>query len=105
MTNSSFYKLFFKAVSNETRLEIVELLKKAPKNVTQIGDELGFEQSRVSKALRCLTHCGFVSARWKKGNKIYSLNGEILPMLKSIDKHILKYQKQLIDCSILKGIK
>jgi len=102
MTNLSYYKLFFKAVSNQTRLDIVELLKTSPKNVTQICDELGVEQSRVSKALGCLTHCGFVSARWDKGNKIYSINGEVLPILRSIDKHLLKYQKQLIDCGTLK---
>lgn len=96
------YKLFSKAFSNKTRFEIINLLKKGPKNVTEICKELGFEQSRVSHNIRCLENCGFVSSERKKKNILYSLNGEIVPILKSIDKHIAKYQDQLVQCGILK---
>lgn len=96
------YRLFFKAISNTTRIRIIELLKEKPRNVTEICQGLGFEQSRVSHALKCLANCGFVSAKWNNGNRIYSLNGELSPILSSIDKHIKNYRKQLIECGVLK---
>lgn len=102
MNKISYYKLLLKAIGNETRAEIINLLKSNPKNVSQICAELKFEQSRVSHALKCLTNCGFVSAKWGNGNKIYSLNGEIKPILGAIDRHITKYQKRLKECGILK---
>jgi DNA-binding transcriptional ArsR family regulator len=96
------YNLFLKAVGNKTRAEIINLLRRGPKNVSQICRELGFEQSRVSHALGCLATCGFVSGKWEKGRKVYSLNGEIKPILTSIDRHIEKYRKELLRCGVLK---
>lgn len=101
MNNLSYYKLFFQALGNKTRAEIVSLLRKSPKNVSQICRELNFEQSRVSHALKCLANCGFVSAKWKNGRRIYSLNGEMKNILTSVEKHIKKYKEQLLACGIL----
>jgi len=98
------YKLFFKAFSNNTRFEIIRLLKKGPKSVTEICKELGFEQSRVSHNLKCLENCGFVSSKRNGKNKIYSLDKKhILPILENIDKHIERYNKRLESCGILRG--
>jgi len=96
------YKLFFKAFSNKTRFEIIRLLKKCPKSVTEICKELGFEQSRVSHNLKCLENCGFVSSKRNGKNKIYSLDKKhILPILDNIDKHIERYNRRLESCGIL----
>jgi len=97
------YRLFFRAIANPTRMEIIRLLRKKPCNVTEICNSLGFEQSRVSHNLKCLVDCGFLSARWKKGMRVYSLNGNVRPILNSIDKHIISYHNELIKCGILKG--
>ncbi len=97
------YRLFFKALSNKTRFEIVNLLIKGPRNVTEISRRLGFEQSRVSHNLKCLENCGFVSAKWDGKRRVYSLDGEhILPILKGIDWHIDKYNERLKCCGVLR---
>ncbi|MFQ6083865.1 MAG: ArsR/SmtB family transcription factor [Candidatus Aminicenantia bacterium] len=96
------YKLFFKAISNKTRFEIIKLLRKGPKCVSDICQELGFEQSRVSHNLKCLENCGFVNSRYEGKNKIYSLDKEtILPILTAINKHLEKYSERLKICGIL----
>jgi len=100
--NKSSYKLFFKAFSNETRFEIIKLLRENPKNVSQICEKLKFEQSRISHNLKCLKNCGFVLFNWQGKNKVYSLDNEyIIPILKNIDKYIEKYYKRLEYCGIL----
>ncbi len=98
------YRLFFKAFSNKTRFEIIKLLKKGSKSVTEICRELKFEQSRVSHNLKCLEACGFVSSKWNGKNKVYSLDRRhIIPILDNIDKHIEKYSKRLESCGVLKN--
>jgi len=101
--NELSYKLFFKAFSNRTRFEIIKLLRKCPKHVSDICKELGFEQSRVSHNLKCLVDCGFVNSKWNGKNKIYEIDKKhILPILKEIDKHIKTYNERLESCGVLK---
>ena len=98
-----YYRLFIKAFSNKTRFEIIALLTKEPKNVTQICKELGFEQSRISHNLRCLVDCGFVNNRYEGKNKVYSLDKKhILPILKNMEEHIKDYNERLKVCGVLK---
>lgn len=98
------YKLFFKAFANKTRFEIIELLKKGPKNVNDICKKLGYEQSRVSHNLKCLIDCGFVENNRNGKQVIYSLNkATIKPLLELIDKHIGRYSIHLKRCGIVKG--
>ena len=99
----NIHRLFFKAFSNRTRLEILDLLKEKPANVTEICQTLKFEQSRVSHNLKCLEQCGFVNSeqngKWKK----YTLDKEtILPIVKLFDKHVDKYKDRLKCCEALK---
>jgi len=96
------YKLFFHALNNEGRLSIIELLKKAPKNVQELSTEIGMEQSLLSHNLKCLSDCGFVNIL-KDGNfRVYSINKKtVLPILNSIDEHIKKYERHLKTCGII----
>ena len=104
MINTS-YALFFKALSNDTRLRIIDLLKKGPRNVTEIGQALDIEQSMVSHNLACLTNCGFVFVEQNGKNKMCSLNEEtVLPLLQLIDRHIGQYGKNLEGCRVLKDV-
>jgi len=97
------YKLFFRALSNKTRFEIIQLLRKEPLDVTSISKRLGFEQSRVSHNLKCLENCGFVVARRNGKNKVYYLDKEyIIPILDEIDKYIEQYKERLKKCGVLK---
>jgi len=100
------YKIFFDAISNRTRLSIIEQLKKGPRNVSNISKALNFEQSRVSHNLKCLYDCGFVTISPNGKERIYSLNKDtVLPLLNLIDNHIEKYLDHLIKCRIIRPAK
>ncbi len=101
----SSYTLFFKALSNNTRLRIIDLLRKGPRNVTEIGEDLDIEQSMVSHNLTCLTNCGFVLTNQNGKSKVCSLNEEtVLPLLQLIDRHVKQYGKDLEGCKVLKDV-
>jgi len=101
--NIGSYRSFFKAFSNKTRLSILALLHKGPKNVTQICKSLDLEQSRVSHNLRCLQQCGFVVVKPNGKERIYSIDAQtIRPILKVVDGHINRYQQRLNACGVLK---
>ena len=84
--------LFFSTLSNPTRLGIVELLREAPRNVTQLAETLHQEQSMISHNLKPLIRCRFVFVEKKWREHIYSLNRETMePIFKIIDNHVEKY--------------
>ncbi|HSP06007.1 MAG TPA: metalloregulator ArsR/SmtB family transcription factor [Acidobacteriota bacterium] len=63
----------FKALSDETRLRIVQLLQKGELCVCEIVDSLGLPQYQVSKHLTILRFAGLVDFE-RKGTRIhYSL--------------------------------
>lgn len=93
------YKLFFASLSNEIRLKILHRLLKGSRNVSELTNELGFDQTTVSKNLKRLTACRFITNKKVGKNSIYTLNREtILPLLKLIDKHVDKYCK---NCELI----
>ncbi|OIO80137.1 hypothetical protein AUJ84_04450 [Candidatus Pacearchaeota archaeon CG1_02_32_132] len=99
----NLHRLFFKAFSNKTRLEIIQLLRKKPLKVMEICEKTGFEQSRVSHNLRCLEHCGFVKVTPNGNFRNYSLDEEtIIPIVDLFDKHIQKYKERLENCGVIK---
>jgi len=57
-------------------------------NVSELGNRLKVEQSKLSHALKNLRDCNIVNVKIKGKERIYSLNKKtILPILKLIDKH------------------
>jgi len=95
------YREFFRALSNQTRFAIVQLLRDRPYYVGEIVEALGMEQSRVSHNLGCLLNCGFVQWEWQGKNKVYRLHSDLTPILGAIDKHIAKYAPALDSCQVL----
>jgi len=94
--------LLFNALSNEYRVNILNLLRNGPKNVGQISEALKIEQTMASHNLRCLAFCGLVTSQ-RVGKTIeYSLNRETVePILRLADKHISKYALNLRTCKTL----
>lgn len=83
------YKTFFGTLANQYRIDIIELLSKGSKNVTQICKELNCNQSTVSHNLQRLEHCGFVFVKPNGKERIYELNQEtIKPLLNMMHKHM-----------------
>ena len=90
------YELFFQTLANEQRLKIINLLRKGPKNVSEICKSLNFNQTTVSHNLRRLKTCGFVFIKKNGKERIYSLNREtIKPLMDLIDKHTDRFCSHL----------
>jgi len=83
---------FFSTLSNPTRLAILEYLREGPKNVKQISESLGQEQSMISHNLKPLVECRFVFVERKWKERLYSLNREtMVPIFKTFNFHAEKY--------------
>jgi len=90
------HKIFFETLGNQTRWDIIHLLKKRAYRATDIAKELGREQSHISHSLRRLERCGFVSVKKNGKERIYTLNKKtIKPLLKLMDTHINTFCKKL----------
>jgi ArsR family transcriptional regulator, arsenate/arsenite/antimonite-responsive transcriptional repressor len=70
--------LLFKALNDETRRQIVELLKKGDLTAGEIADQFAISKPSISHHLDLLKQADIVSAE-KKGQFIYySLNATVL---------------------------
>lgn len=91
------YKLFFGTLTSQSRLKILNLLRKGPKNVSEIQHKLKLERTIISHDLQRLKKCGFVFVEKKGKYRYYSLNEKtIAPLMIIIDKHMDKYCKKII---------
>lgn len=89
MTDVS-YKEFFATLAGDSRLEILEYLRDGEaKNVSEIAEGTGQEQSAVSHNLGKLLSCQCVHIEVRGKHRYYSLNSEtIVPILQLADQHI-----------------
>jgi len=67
---------FFKAISDQTRQQVFELLEKGELSVNDIAKELKLTQPNVSHHLGVLKRCGCVNSRREGKNIYYSVNQE-----------------------------
>lgn len=86
------YKIFFGTFVSESRLKIINLLRKGKKNVSQIIEELGMDQTAVSHDLARLKRCGFVDVEIDGKFRYYKLNEETIgELMRMIDEHMALY--------------
>ncbi len=86
------YKIFFGTLVSESRLKIINLLRKNRKNVSEIIKILGMDQTAVSHDLARLKKCGFVDVEVNNKFRYYKLNKKtIKPLIELIDKHMSLY--------------
>ena len=86
------YKIFFGTLVSESRLKIINLLRKGKKNVSEIMDELKADQTAVSHDLARLKQCGFVIAEREGKFIYYKLNEDTInPIMSLIDKHMSQH--------------
>lgn len=82
------YYLFFGNLANPLRIEIITCLKQGDKNVSEISEQIGVEQSKLSHALSNLRECNIVNVKQRGKERVYSLNRRtMLPILNLIDLH------------------
>ncbi len=91
--------MFFKHLSDATRLEIIKQLRKGKKSVSQIADATKFEQSRVSHTLRKLKEAGFVTVKQQGKERVYALERTIEKVLKITDSHVDEYYAHYCQCT------
>ena len=85
------YKIFFGTLVSESRLRIINLLRRGKKNVTEIINMTKLSQTAVSHDLSRLKTCGFVSCEINGKYRYYKLNEEtIKPLILLIDEHMHK---------------
>jgi DNA-binding transcriptional ArsR family regulator len=97
---------FFRVLANPTRLAILEALRKEPKSVTEIAENLKQEQSMISHNLGPLEKCGFVFSERREKRRIYSLNRETAGRLfELLDYHSQKYCPTQGSCLTEKGLR
>ncbi len=95
------YKIFFGTLVSESRLKIINLLRRGKKNVSEIMQELKMDQTAASHDLRRLRDCGFVIYEREGKFRYYKLNEEtIKPLMGLIEKHMGNY-----CVHILRGMK
>ena len=68
----------FQALSDETRLRVVEMLTEGERCVCELQDAVGAAQSRLSFHLRVLRDAGLVNDRRQGRWVYYSLRPEVL---------------------------
>lgn len=74
----------FHALSDETRLEIIELLRRGERCVCELTDQLDAAQSRLSFHLRVLKDAGVVRDR-KDGRWVYyELDAEVFEEMETL---------------------
>src|SRR5262245_33820979 len=66
----------FQTLADPTRRQIVEVLRRRERAVSEIVDAMAIDQSGVSRHLRILAEAGFVQARAVGQKRIYSLRPE-----------------------------
>ncbi len=76
--NKEFIKQarIFKAMSDENRLKILDLLRENEYNAGQILEKMEFGQSTLSHHMKLLTNAGIVNARRQGKWMYYTLNQE-----------------------------
>jgi DNA-binding transcriptional ArsR family regulator len=63
----------FAALAEPNRFRIVELLRKGPRPVNDIGDSLALNQPQVSKHLKILKDAGLVEVHPQAQHRVYAL--------------------------------
>jgi DNA-binding transcriptional ArsR family regulator len=93
---------FFQGLSDPTRMRIVELLTVRPRTVTELVEETGLAQGRLSSHLSCLRWCGYVEARAEGRYNRYRLVDErIRAILRLAEEIIRDNEDRLTSCLVL----
>ena len=90
---------WFHALSDQTRLEIVQLLSHGERCVCELQDVLGAAQSRLSFHLKTLKDAGLVTDRRDGRWVYYALNGAALEEIAELSS-AMKPGKHVGSCRV-----
>jgi ArsR family transcriptional regulator, arsenate/arsenite/antimonite-responsive transcriptional repressor len=72
------YAAVFKALADETRVKIMQMLNTRPRAVNEIVDFFSLSQPTISRHLMVLRQSGLVNAKRRGQQVIYSINEDTL---------------------------
>jgi DNA-binding transcriptional ArsR family regulator len=81
----------FEVLAEPTRRQILDLLRRRPRSVNELVDELGRSQPGTSKHLRVLRDAGLVEARANGTQRVYELRDA---PLRELDAWLAPFRKQ-----------
>jgi DNA-binding transcriptional ArsR family regulator len=85
---------YFRGLGDPTRLRIIELLRGQERSVSELIDELGMAQSKVSNHLACLRWCGFVDSRREHRAVYYRIVDDRVEQLLDLGKTLLAQNEE-----------
>lgn len=88
MLSSCDLALIFKSLSDETRLRIIDMLRCDELCACDILEEFEITQPTLSYHMKILTECGLVKARKDGPWTRYTLNMDLVQLLKEFLDHI-----------------
>ncbi len=91
--------------ANPVRLSALLLLsRRGEMRVSELVEEIGVPQSRVSGHLRCLAWCGYVRARREGGSSFYSIADERVLEILKLSEGILEDNIEHVEaCDVTKS--
>jgi predicted transcriptional regulator len=97
-SNEAYYQLF-SSLASRTSLRIIEILKKEPKSIVEIANELNEKEKNIAKRIEELEHCAIIRSDKSEKARQYSLNKEIIePLSEILEFHTSKYCPGLKEC-------
>lgn len=93
---------FFQGMADPTRVRILDLLVERPRTVTELVNELGVAQGRVSSHLACLRWCGYVLATVDgRYNRYQLIDDRIRSLLSDAEAIVRDNENRLTSCLVL----
>ena len=94
---------FFRGLGDPTRIKILQLLLDGDKNVTQLVEELGLPQGRVSSHLACLRWCGYVLS-YRDGKNVYYATSDprVEDLLMVAGQILTETAERVLACDVIK---
>ena len=86
---------FLKAIGDQTRLELLELLIDGEKTSSMIQEKLNRKQSTISQQLKTLNDANIITFEKRGSIKYYRIkNRKFLDLLKGIQSYVIELNKQ-----------
>lgn len=101
-TQASLTAKFFRGLGDPTRVRILQLLLEQERSVSELVEETGVLQGRLSSHLACLRWCGFVVARREGRQVFYSVGDSRIPDLLALAEQFLADHADSVDiCRVI----
>ena len=94
----------FRGLGDPTRVRILQLLLERERTVTDLIEETGALQGRLSSHLSCLRWCGFVTSRRQGRQVYYSVRDMRVRRLLRLSEEFLSDHADSVDiCRVING--